>query len=90
MIPGTRGGGNWGGAAYDDTSNILYIRSNNAPEIQTIIKQDPEAIAGLPLADQGRRLYNIYCQSCHGGNRKGVPPNPSLADINLHQTREVV
>ena len=56
MIPGTRGGSNWGGAAYDASTNILYIR-NEAPDIQTIIKTDPNAVAGMPLIDQGRRLY---------------------------------
>ena len=56
MIPGTRGGSNWGGAAYDPATNFLYIRSSDAPDIQTIIKEDPQVVAGMPLIDQGRRL----------------------------------
>ena len=88
MIPGTRGGSNWGGAAYDPATNFLYIRSSDAPDIQTIIKEDPQVVAGMPLIDQGRRLYAIYCASCHGANKVGPPPNPSLVDLNKRMTRQ--
>ena len=69
MFPGTRGGTNWGGAAFDPATKVLYIRSTNAPDIQTIIRQDPKVVAGMPLVDQGRRQYSIYCGACHGGNK---------------------
>lgn len=36
-IPATRGGANWGGAAFDPNTRYLYIRGNNLPEIQTIV-----------------------------------------------------
>jgi quinoprotein glucose dehydrogenase len=42
QLPGTRGGGEWGGAAFDPASNFLYIKSNDAPDIQTIRKGDPQ------------------------------------------------
>jgi quinoprotein glucose dehydrogenase len=87
MFPGTRGGSNWGGAAYDPATTTLYIRSNEAPDIQTIIKEDPQVVAGLPLVDQGRRLYSTYCASCHGANKIGPPPNPSLLDLDKRMTR---
>jgi quinoprotein glucose dehydrogenase len=87
MFPGTRGGSNWGGAAFDPATNTLYIRSSEAPEIQTIIKEDPNKIAGLPLIDQGRRLYMSYCASCHGANKVGPSPNPSLVDLDKRMTR---
>ena len=88
MIPGTRGGTNWGGGAFDASTNMLYIRSSDAPDIQTIIKEDPRVIAGMPIIDQGRSMYSIYCASCHGGNKSGVAPNPSLVDLDKRTTRE--
>ena len=88
MIPGTRGGSNWGGAAYDPATHILYIRGTDAPDIQTIIKEDPNVIASLPVIDQGRRLYSVYCGSCHGADRKGTVPNTSLIDLSKRATRE--
>lgn len=43
QLPGTRGGGEWGGAAFDPATNFLYIKSNDAPDIQTIIRGDKVA-----------------------------------------------
>ncbi|WP_286736969.1 MULTISPECIES: glycosyltransferase family 2 protein [Sphingobacterium] len=37
MMPGTRGGAEWGGAAYDPATSMLYFKSNDAPDIQTRI-----------------------------------------------------
>lgn len=89
MVPGTRGGSNWGGAAYDEATNILYLRSSEAPDIQTIIKTNPTAVAGMPLEDQGRRLYAIYCGACHGSNKVSTTSAiPSLTDLNKRMSRE--
>ncbi len=88
MIPGTRGGSNWGGAAYDPATNTLYIRGTDAPDIQTIIKEDPGVVANMPIIDQGRRMYMMYCTSCHGPDKKGILPNTSLVDLNKRMTRE--
>lgn len=89
MIPGTRGGANWGGAAYDPATNMLYVRSSEAPDIQTIIKEDPKAVAALPLIDQGRRMYMTYCASCHATDKKGTASNfPSLVGLDKRVTRE--
>ncbi len=90
MIPGTRGGSNWGGTAYDPATTMLYIRSLDAPDIQTIVKVDPQEAAGLPIKDQGRRLYSTYCASCHGVDRKGIAANPSLIDLDQRMSRNMV
>lgn len=90
QIPGTRGGAVWGGSAYDAKTNMLYIRSNNAPDIQTIIKQDPESVAHLPIIDQGRRMYTIYCAACHGADKKGTSPEmPSLVGLDKRVSRTI-
>jgi len=88
MFPGTRGGTVWGGAAYDPATNMLYIRSNEAPEIQTIVKQDPKEVERLSAADQGRYLFNVYCASCHGGPKMSSAANyPSLVGLNKRMDR---
>lgn len=43
QLPGTRGGGEWGGAAFDPSTNFLYIKSNDAPDIQTIVRGTQQA-----------------------------------------------
>jgi quinoprotein glucose dehydrogenase len=80
MLPGTRGGAEWGGAAYDPTTSVLYIKSNDSPEIQSMQKVDLAKEAKDQTAfDQGRTLYMTYCVSCHGKDKNGdEPTNPSL------------
>jgi quinoprotein glucose dehydrogenase len=51
QFPGTRGGGEWGGAAFDPVNNFLYIKSNNAPDIITITKGDK----GVPAIEDSTR-----------------------------------
>jgi quinoprotein glucose dehydrogenase len=43
VFPGLLGGGNWSGAAFDPTTGILYVNSNNAPWIESLKAAPPEA-----------------------------------------------
>ncbi len=44
QLPGTRGGGEWGGAAYDPATNMFYIKSNDAPDLITLVTGSKEAV----------------------------------------------
>ncbi len=90
MVPGTRGGSEWGGAAYDPVSAILYLNANESPEISTVKKvsqsDNPEnrTVYGL-----GKVFYRNYCANCHGNNRKGIPPtNPSILNLSKRMTQQ--
>lgn len=37
VIPGYHGGANWSGASFDPTTGLLYVNSNNVPNIITLI-----------------------------------------------------
>lgn len=52
MLPGTRGGGEWGGAAFDSATNILYIKSNDAPDLITIVRGTKQASTELTATSQ--------------------------------------
>jgi quinoprotein glucose dehydrogenase len=82
-LPATRGGANWGGAAYDPNTSYLYIRGNNLPEIITIVDIDKHfAARDNSIFETGRATYLKHCSSCHGAEKKGVPPTfPSLVDL---------
>ncbi|WP_293956613.1 MULTISPECIES: PQQ-binding-like beta-propeller repeat protein [unclassified Sphingobacterium] len=56
QFPGTRGGGEWGGAAFDPATTFLYIKSTEAPDIQTIVRGDKVAGASGENAGQGGQL----------------------------------
>ena len=91
MIPGTRGGSNWGGAACDPETGILYVKSSDSPEIDHLQKVEPvEKTATQAPYFQGKAVYTIHCAGCHGRDRKGDPPNfPSLTDIATRMNQEI-
>ncbi|MET7257667.1 outer membrane protein assembly factor BamB family protein [Dyadobacter fermentans] len=90
MLPGSRGGAEWGGAAYDPASTVLFVKSNDSPEIQSMKKVDPEQEAkDQTVYDQGKTLYMTYCVACHGKDKNGDEPNyPSLIGLRNRMTRE--
>lgn len=78
VIPGYDGGGEWGGAAFDPTSGLLYV---NANEMAWLLKM-------LPRDDKS--LYRNFCASCHGEDRRGNGQMPSLVDIGTRRSSEEI
>jgi len=40
LMPGIAGGGNWGGAAFDPETGVLYVPSRTAPTVITLVAVD--------------------------------------------------
>jgi quinoprotein glucose dehydrogenase len=78
IFPGVDGGGEWGGPAFDPTTGLLYVNSN---EMAWLLKL-------VPRSD--RSLYAATCAGCHGESRAGSAAGPSLVDIGARRTREQV
>lgn len=91
MLPGTRGGSNWGGGAFDPATGVLYVKSNDSPEIDHIQKVERKNNASnLSVYNQGKALYLKYCATCHGKDRDGDEPvNPSLRNLQNKTTKAV-
>ena len=53
LMPGMDGGGEWGGAAFDPETGLLYVNSNEQPWIIRMVTHDTTS------------LYNNNCSSCH-------------------------
>jgi len=86
IFPGFDGGAEWGGAAFDPETGILYVNSNEMPWILEMVETDsPEA--DMPRAEQ---IYSMNCAVCHGSNRTGIQhgANPSLVDIGDRMSNE--
>ena len=82
LLPGMDGGAEWGGAAYDPDTGLLYINANEMAWILKVKKQPPK-IAGA----SGEALYQNTCATCHGVDRKGSPPEfPALYDVTKRLT----
>ncbi len=77
LMPGTDGGAEWGGAAFDPETTLLYVNANEQPWIIRMVTQDTTS------------LYQNNCASCHKADRTGTPPTfPSLIDIGQRHTRQ--
>ncbi|MCC5936413.1 MAG: PQQ-binding-like beta-propeller repeat protein [Lunatimonas sp.] len=83
QFPGSRGGSSWGGAAFDASTGLLYVKSNDSPEIMRLKKMEPESnIRNLSVYRQGESMYQTYCVSCHGKDKNGDEfGNPSLVGL---------
>lgn len=81
IFPGFDGGGEWGGAAIDPESKIMYVNSSELPWAQVMIDV-PKATNDQSLKGMGQVIYNKNCISCHGAELKGNGTSyPSLVNI---------
>jgi quinoprotein glucose dehydrogenase len=78
IFPGVDGGAEWGGAAFDPDSALLYVNSNEMPWIVKLIPNNDTS------------LYNSKCATCHREDRKGSPSAPSLEGVGTRHTREEI
>ena len=83
-VPGEFGGANWGGAAADPRSGMMYVRAQNAPTLHKLTPKPPlQRVQGGTPAQQGRALYTQLCESCHGADRAGHTGSvPSLVNVS--------
>lgn len=89
-LPATTGGAEWGGAAYDNSTHILYVKSNESPEIAMLQEIQPEKVPANPVT-RGKIIYQTYCSGCHGRGRQGVPPEyPSLLGLKDRMSEAAV
>lgn len=65
-FPGYDGGGEWGGSAFDPSTGLLYVNSNEMPWILRLVK-----FAQLKAGATSRGMYLDFCASCHGQDLAG-------------------
>jgi quinoprotein glucose dehydrogenase len=89
IFPGFDGGGEWGGAAVDPTTSVLYVNSNIMPWILTMVEiiQDKNSHIGW-----GEQSYKVNCAVCHGTERQGDPTKtyPALKSVSEKYTKEAI
>jgi quinoprotein glucose dehydrogenase len=84
LFPGYDGGAEWGGAAFDPETGILYVNANEVPWILRMTEREPEAEASTRRS--GRDLYLANCAVCHGMDREGDGGrSPALREL-AHRT----
>jgi quinoprotein glucose dehydrogenase len=79
VLPGFDGGGEWGGAAVDPETAVLYVNGSDVPWIA--------AMRDVPTTP-GAAVYATRCAGCHGVDRRGRDRAPSLIDVGARLTRD--
>ncbi len=80
VIPGYHGGANWSGASFDPTTGLLYINSNNVPNIITLTESKASDKARI-----GPYRHTGYIQFLDNEGYPAIkPPWGVLSAINLN------
>jgi quinoprotein glucose dehydrogenase len=90
IFPGFDGGGEWGGAAFDEETGLLYVNGNEMPWILTMVPID--RAAETSDAVRGRVVYQQHCAACHGLDFKGDPQGqyPGIVGVDKRLPRPEV
>jgi quinoprotein glucose dehydrogenase len=89
-VPGGVGGTNWGNTAADPARGILYVMNQDFPSFYRLEKEQRTRAPATKTGPQeftraeinaGETAYKLYCQVCHGGDRKGGNNGPALLSL---------
>jgi quinoprotein glucose dehydrogenase len=89
VLPGFDGGGEWGGAAVDRETGILYVNASDVPWIAAMRESAKLPPPGSPPR-AGPAVYVASCASCHGADRRGRDRAPSLIGIGARLSAEQI
>jgi len=92
VVPGMNGGGEWGGAAFDPATGVLYVNGNELPYLTRMWEKDAPIGSSTGL---GEATFVAQCSGCHGRERQGDGERvPSLRDVakrlSAGQVRDVI
>jgi quinoprotein glucose dehydrogenase len=81
IFPGFDGGAEWGGAAVDPETSVLYVNANDIAWTG--------ALAENNAGNTPKALYLNQCAICHGETMAGSPPSiPSLVGLSGRMTAD--
>jgi quinoprotein glucose dehydrogenase len=88
VLPQFNGGAEWGGAAFDPATGLLYVNASHESEWISIVPARPRP--GVTLAEVGAQLFQSSCTACHGGAGAAAGASRSLASLRGRRTRREV
>lgn len=80
VLPGFDGGGEWGGAAVDPESAVLYVNASDVPWVAAMREAAtmPLVLSATPPRP-GATVYAGACAACHSMRGLGAPPLDAVA-----------
>lgn len=84
IYPGFDGGADWGGAAVDPDSGMLYVNASEMAWLHTMVPLEQTT----EIDALGRTTYMQYCMACHGADLSGQQHVfPSLVNLGERVSR---
>src|SRR5207237_2852149 len=80
VLPGFDGGGEWGGAAVDRETGLIYVNASDVPWIAAM-REAAQITPTTGVARAGPDVYAVACANCHGADRRGKLRTPSLVAV---------
>jgi quinoprotein glucose dehydrogenase len=90
LFMGTRGGGEWSGAAVDLPSGRLYVSSNRIVSRVTVYPADEADRDPRYPPSAGEGIYQLSCAACHGPDRSGNGMVPPLVGLRRRMSEDQV
>lgn len=84
-IPQFNGGGEWGGAAFDPETRLLYLNASNEAEWISMVPSKPRE--DMTVTELGSMIYGAICSACHGFEKVNNPASPSFATLKTVKDR---
>src|ERR1700730_7321403 len=83
QMPGFRGGAEWSGGCVDMETGVMYVGTNDIPNIVQLERKESDDVKleNLSIQEAGNLLYIRNCSACHGEDLKGNGQFPSLLQI---------
>ena len=88
VLPGFDGGGEWGGAAVDPETAVLYVNASDVPWIAAM-RESARIPPSTGAPRTGAAVYAGTCAACHD-NRGGARGAPALAGVAQRLSRDEV
>ena len=93
VLPGFDGGGEWGGAAVDRETGVIYVNASDVPWIAAM-REAAQITPTTGVSRTGPDVYAVACANCHGEDRRGKDRAPSLVGVatrlSAEQIRQVI
>ena len=86
VLPGFDGGGEWGGAAVDPETAVMYVNASDIPWIAAM-RESARIPPGTSAPRGGAAVYAGTCAACHDNSARGAP---SLKDVAQRRSRDEV
>ena len=71
---------------FDPETGMLYVNANQMGWLVTLRDIEPKVPKKENYLEAGTRLYQKYCLTCHGIDRKGTGNYPGLVNVNTKYT----